>query len=515
MAHLAPDISVSRPRAVRPGFVSLGERRLAAEVEDLQLLHSLSLRLAGTADLDALLIDVLRTAATACAADFGSAQLLSPQGDLRMVGQVGFDEDIVVKFAKVSLEDCSTCAVALRRKSRVIVQNLHTDPDFAEIAAALRSYGAVGAVSTPILGSSGDVLAMFSLYWRSECEPTEGDLRILDLCADLAGRHVERSATEKALRTSEQKFRTFVTSAQEGVWAFDAEGHTTFVNDRMTSMLGADPDYCIGRHMQEFCCADDLNLVGTFLDECAAGRGREFELRLRRRDGSELPVLAAMTPLRGDDNAVVGMLGGFIDISYRKDAEARQNILMRELSHRGKNLISVVLAIASRTLSGQRSLEEARSVLVGRLRALANTYNTLTDQAPVAAKLMDIVSAGVESFSDRVRITGAEVMLSAKVAQSLSLMVHELVTNAVKYGALSVPNGRIAVDWEIADQRFRFSWAEDGGPQANPPKKGGFGSVVLNSLVGTELQCQPATEYLPAGLNYRIDAPVTALNRDV
>jgi two-component sensor histidine kinase len=367
-----------------------GERRIAIELEDLQRLHALSLRLASNGDVAAALVDVLRTAATLVGVPLGSTQLLTPEGALGMVGQVGFGDIIIDQFGIVRIEDCSTCAVALQQRSRVIVRDLRADPQFTEIAAALRSYGVVAAVSTPLLDSVGNVMAMFSLYWQEEHEPTERELRILDLCADLAGRHVERSK-----------------------------------------------------------------------------------------------------------------------------AEARQRLLMHELAHRGRNLVSVIQAVAIRTLSGERTLTEARDAFVGRLQALANTYNTLTDETPEIAQLDKIVSAELKSFSERARIRGPYVVVSAKVAQTLSLVVHELATNAAKYGALSVQSGRLDVAWEIATQNdrevFLFKWSETGGPVVKPPARKGFGSVIMTSVVGSELACAPTMEYHQDGFQYQLECSLGAL----
>ncbi len=152
-----------------------------------------------------VLIDVLRTAAQLVNASLGSVQLLTPDGKLGMIGQIGFGDSILDQFAIVGLEDCSTCAVALNRRSRVIVRDLRADRTFTEIAAALRDYGAVAAVSTPILDKAGNVLAMFSLYWPNEHEPDDRELGALDLCAELAGRHVERSVAAKMLRDHNQR----------------------------------------------------------------------------------------------------------------------------------------------------------------------------------------------------------------------------------------------------------------------------------------------------------------------
>jgi two-component sensor histidine kinase len=373
--------------------------RLTAEVEDLKRIHNLSLRLAEANTLNDVLLDVLRTAAGLVDARLGSVQLLNPDGKLDMIGQIGFGDSVLDQFATVSLEDCSTCAVALKRRSRVTVRDLRTDRDFTEIASALRSHGAVGAVSTPILDKAGEVLAMFSVYWLDAHEPDDRELGVLDLCAELAGRHVERSVVARALR----------------------------------------------------------------------------------------------------------------------DHDQRQALLMRELAHRGKNLLSVIQAIATRSLRGERTLDEAREVFIGRLGALANTYNTLTDETPESVQLLDVVSAGLRSHSERSHIQGPAIVVPARKAQTLALVIHELATNAAKYGALSTPSGRVEVRWEITktdddDGRFSLEWSETGGPLTDPPTRQGFGSVIITSVVGSELKCEPTMQYRERGFQYHLECQLSALN---
>lgn len=324
-----------------------------------------------------------------------------------------------------------------------------------------------------------------------------------------------RRQAEAALRASEEKFRTFVTTAQEGIWAIDAEGVTTFVNPRMAEMLGRTPEAMIGTRVLDHCYEDDSDDARERIAENMTGKAHEFEFRFRRADGSELPVLAATTALFGPGGGVVGALGGFLDLSERKRAEERQRVLMRELAHRGKNLLAVIQSIAGRTLTGTRTLAQAREAFNGRLQALATTYGSLTEEAFEGAPLEEIVAAELKSFSGRVHIEGPRVMLSAKVAQTFALIVHELATNAAKYGALSALTGSLEVTWHLStgggDRRFVFDWIETGGPPAQPPSRRGFGTTLITTVAGAELKCVPQLSYDAEGFRYSIDAPLTAV----
>lgn len=379
--------------ALESDYLSDTERLLTAEIEDLRKIHGLSLRLGEASNLSEGLADVLKTAVQLVDARLGTVQLLDDHGQLEMIGQTGFGASILDEFAVVTLRDCSTCAVALNRRARVTVRNLRKDHDFTEIGTTLRSYGAVSAVSTPILDKAGNVLAMFSVYWLEEHEPDDRELAGLDLCAELAGRHVERSVAARALH----------------------------------------------------------------------------------------------------------------------DHEQRQALLMRELAHRGKNLLQVIQSIARRSLSGERTLDEAREVFIGRLSALANTYSTLTEESPENVHLTNIVTAGLRSHGERINVSGPAILVSARKAQTLALVINELATNAAKYGALSVSSGRVEVAWAITNHRFSLNWSEIDGPPAQPPGKQGFGSIIITSVIGSELGCDPTLEYRQSGFRYQLDCPVSAL----
>jgi hypothetical protein len=141
----------------------------------------------------------------------------------------------------------------------------------------------------------------------------------------------------------------------------------------------------------------------------------------------------------------------------------------------------------------------------------------LTDKTSEGALLSELVLRELASFAGRVRCDGPTVMLEAKVAQTFALIVHELATNAAKYGALSVPDGRAVVNWSTpeidGERRFLFEWREEGGPPAKPPTRRSFGSTLINQVAGAELNCSPRLEYLETGFRYSLDASLSAVGQ--
>jgi signal transduction histidine kinase/DNA-binding response OmpR family regulator len=192
------------------------------------------------------------------------------------------------------------------------------------------------------------------------------------------------------------------------------------------------------------------------------------------------------------------------DYLERKQAGEFEQILLRELQHRSNNLLSVVQAIAHGSLSGNRSLKEARAALEARLHALARVNRRLTESKSIGTRLDEIVRIELTPFIDRTTIEGPNVMLDPKHAQNISLAVHELATNAAKYGAFSVERGKVAISWSVANNGkynvLTFRWRESEGPPVAAPKRRGFGTTLLKA-VGAEIRLQ----FARGGLSCKID----------
>jgi two-component sensor histidine kinase len=194
------------------------------------------------------------------------------------------------------------------------------------------------------------------------------------------------------------------------------------------------------------------------------------------------------------------------DYLERKRAGKIQQILLRELQHRSNNLLSVVQAIAHGSLSGERPLKEARAALEARLHALARANRQLTESNSNGMRFDEIVRLELAPFIERTTTEGPKVMLDPKHAQNISLALHELATNAAKYGALSVACGKVAISWSVVNKgkynALTFRWRESDGPPVVAPKHRGFGTTLLKAL-GAEIRLQ----FARPGLNCEIDMP--------
>jgi two-component sensor histidine kinase len=201
----------------------------------------------------------------------------------------------------------------------------------------------------------------------------------------------------------------------------------------------------------------------------------------------------------------------------RKRAEERQALMVRELHHRVKNTLSTVQAVVSSSARTAETIEAFREAVVERIGSLARTHTLLVNNAWGGASLRAILEAELEAYDDpdhkRIRLTGPDIHVPDDIALAIGMTVHELTTNAAKYGALSQPTGTLAVQWDIApdgDRRaLQLHWQERGGPTASPPTRKGFGSTLVERVLRTQLGGEVVTDYAPEGLTVSIKAPLS------
>lgn len=364
-------------------------------------------------------------------------------------------------------------------------------------------------------------------------ETKAGDKREVDIVAnryDEDGTQViqcnirdntERKRTDEALRLSEEGYRALFASVPMAVFVCDRNAVIQHYNLRAVELWGREPTCGVEQH----CGATRLWLPdGTLLPHAQSPvvevlrtgiAAQNVEVFIERPDGTRVPVLVNFAALRNAHGEITGAITSFVDITARKQAEERQRLLLDELAHRGGNLLAVIQSIVSRSLTGTRPLDEERETLAGRLLALSRTHSALTSEgldAPVDA----IIRHEFEAFSNRVTAVGPGVILNARAAQTFALLVHELATNAAKYGALSRPKkGHVDIQWSIEgagrQARFKFRWQERDGPPVIPPTRQGFGSVLLEKVVAQEFDAQPKISFAPEGVSYELDAALSVM----
>lgn len=204
------------------------------------------------------------------------------------------------------------------------------------------------------------------------------------------------------------------------------------------------------------------------------------------------------------------------EIEERRQAQNQQSFLIRELHHRVKNTLATVQAVVGATARSTSNIDDFYKAFVGRIVSLANTHSLLTEALWQTAPLREILEKELRPYNDargeRIALEGPAVELPSDIAVPIGMAVHELTTNAAKYGALSMRNGRVSVTWDVHgegdERRLAMVWQESGGPSVSPPERQGFGSRLLHRVLTTQLNAKVEVEYDPAGLRVAIDAPL-------
>jgi two-component sensor histidine kinase len=236
---------------------------------------------------------------------------------------------------------------------------------------------------------------------------------------------------------------------------------------------------------------------------------REFEYRIHLPDGATRNIATVSDALAGPDGGIERIIGVFDDVTERRRAEKRQRLLINELNHRVKNTLATVQSIAAQTLRSAPSLERARDAFEARLVALAAAHDLLTAESWHGARLTDVVASAMAPFETakrpQISRSGPPVWLTAQRALALSMALHELATNAVKYGALSISEGRVAIRWKLSpDLLLSLSWNDQGGPPVAAPERAGFGSRLLQRSLARELGGEVAFTFAPEGVRCEI-----------
>jgi two-component sensor histidine kinase len=245
------------------------------------------------------------------------------------------------------------------------------------------------------------------------------------------------------------------------------------------------------------------------------------EYRTVHPDGTVLWLRGrAQVLARGPDGRAQRLVSIVTDVTDRKAAEDHIQFLMHEISHRSKNLLMVIQSIARRTARSAGSLEEFERRFERRLQGLAASHDVLVREnwqgAPLAGLVRQQLVPFAEIQSSRLELAGPDVVVTAEAAQALGLAIHELATNAIKYGALSVPAGKVSVCWALqgeasAPRALALSWIEQGGPPVSQPVRKGFGHVVIGEMVERSLGAQVAIEFSADGLRWSAVIPASNL----
>lgn len=328
----------------------------------------------------------------------------------------------------------------------------------------------------------------------------------------------DRKRAEIALRESESRFQQFSAASKSGLWIRSAETLTMeFVSPALAAIYGVGPDALLGdlRHWAAMILPEDREIARNHIETARRGDPVVHEFRIRRDDGSFRWIRNTDFPLF-DENGDVERVGGIAeDVTETKMAIEHQGVLLHELQHRVRNIMAMIRSTAVRSADGAADVEDYKTSLAGRLLALARVQTLLTRQANAGGSLRDILESeiGAQAHSEnQYELTGPDIVLSPKAVEVLTLAFHELSTNALKYGALSVSSGKVTVVW-ARDERvgkpwISIDWVEEGAPPRPPPTRRGFGSGLIEAKIPYELRGTGKTTIEPEGAKCHITFPL-------
>jgi two-component system CheB/CheR fusion protein len=323
-----------------------------------------------------------------------------------------------------------------------------------------------------------------------------------------------RKHAEEALRASEERLRQVLETDAIGVLRFDHPGTLIDCNEAFLTMTGYSRREVEARQLnwRKMTPPEWLEVSDEQMKKLeATGRLGPYEKEYFLKDGSRAWMLFAGRSL--DDGTIVEYA---IDISDRKRAEQERELLARELSHRVKNTLAVVQALAMQTNGRIRSIEAYREAFVGRLQGLARAHSLLLDANWRSAELKTLVEQAIAAYRvdhpEVIEVEGEPVTITPKQGLGLSLVLHELGTNAAKYGALSNSEGGVRVSWDVENddqsRRVRLKWYERGGPRVEPPDEKGFGMQLIERAAASELEGQVELKHAPEGLTCELVFPL-------
>jgi PAS domain S-box-containing protein len=375
----------------------------------------------------------------------------------------------------------------------------------------LRGYqiGAVDYVSVPVVPEvlRAKVNVFVELYRKTR----QLEQLNLELERRVTARTAELEAQTERLRRSEERRSLALSAGNMGSWELDiATGHLLW-DEGQYGIYGVTPDAFVPTRdsVLEMLHPDDRATSAIGLAQKLRSLQYSGEFRIVRPNGELRWCLGSAAVTRGADGVPVRLTGVSVDITERKRAEERQVLLAREVDHRAKNTLAVVLSVLR--LTKARTMREFTSAVEGRIQALAATHNLLSASRWEGANLRQIVGEELAPYRtghrDRVVTEGPAAILLPATAQAVALALHELATNSAKYGALSREGGRLHVSWTVEANAMVLDWREVGGPPTAMPSSLGFGLTIVRSSIEEQFRGGVAYHWHPEGLHCRLSIP--------
>ena len=393
------------------------------------------------------------------------------------------------------------------------IEDVETDPataDSPEIKAAFAAIDSRAALTASLVVGG----RMRAALYVHACGPrpwSAGDVALVQDVAQRTWAELGRARAEAEAHASEERYRRIFTQASDLIVTSGLDQRITSANPAAAEALGLTQEELIGRTTSDFLAPDSRSVSTEMLKKkLREGGTTRYEVLACTAAGEDLYLEISSGLIFTDDGKPEGVHLVGRDITARKRWENHQRLLVGELNHRVKNTLAIVQSLSHQTFRPGQPPEESIKAFEGRLQALAGAHNLLTRENWEAAGITDVVSAALDPFcsDERCRVSGPPVRVPPQTAVSLALAIHELATNASKYGALSDGQGRVSVEWRRLEQQLWLEWREEGGPRVSAPTRQGFGTRMLSRALARELAGTVTLTYDPVGVRCTIEAPL-------
>lgn len=457
---------------------------------------------------------ILDTAIGLASAHTASIQIFRPERNaLELLASKGFHPVSAAHWKWIGFDSTTSCGLALTSGRRIIVPDTETC-DFIAGTPHLEEFRRSeirSMQSTPIISRAGELLGMISTHWNSPHQPPQHALRDLDVLGQKIANLIEPNKSD-AGSNNEQLWRlaSIVEFSSDAIVSKNLNGIITSWNKSAERIFGYTAEEAIGRPITIVIPADRRNEEIDILKRIRRGeRIEHFETIRRSKQGNSIVVSLTISPIKNAEGKIIGASKIARDISERKRAEERIATLAREAEHRTKNILATVQATVN--LSHADTAAALKEAIGGRIQALAKAHELFVQSRWDGADLASLVEQELAPYRrahDLATLNGPRTVLQPAIAQTIAILLHELTTNAVKHGALSVSGGRVEVAWSrLPDGRLTLRWTETGGPPVTPPSHQGFGTDVMDRIIRSQLKGTIRHEWRPEGLACEITFP--------
>ena len=413
--------------------------------------------------------------------------------------------------------DTAICAHTILENGPLEIEDTLDDPRTADNPLCTAENGLRFYAGIPLETSEGLPIGTLCILDRKPRSLTALQRQTLAVMARQVMNQLELRRLLRREAATRRDLRAIADHAPVMLVQFDTDFRFQFVNKAYADFRGIQPGDLTGQALSRYLPDDVYEASVPVLERALSGEDVRYDFQMPDQKGEPHTLDIRYAPQLDEEGAVVGLVAAMTDVTRDRENAAYRELLHRELGHRMKNSLAVIQAIAGQTARQSSNIDDFLQSFRGRLAAMNSAQEILFLDDYTGAKLSELISSQVAPYaatrgSDTLRLSGPDVVVNADIAHSLGLALHELATNATKYGALSVDGGHVDLIWSITgapqESKIVLHWSETGGPPAKEPQTAGFGSTLVRMSIETSLSGNVETEYTATGLRATFTIPM-------